>query len=54
MFFDEPTASLDARTEVALFERIASLARDKTTIVIWHRLAIAQMVDRIIVLDRGR
>lgn len=54
VFLDEPTASLDAKTEKAVFEQFLSLAEDKTAIVISHRLFITPMVDRIFVLDQGR
>lgn len=51
IFLDEPTASLDAKTEKALFEQFLALAVDKTAVIISHRLFIAQMVDRILVLE---
>lgn len=54
VFLDEPTASLDAKTEKALFEQFLSLAVDKTTIIISHRLFVTPLVDRILVLDHGR
>ena len=54
VFLDEPTASLDAETEKALFEQLMTLAHDKTAIIISHRLFVTPLVDRILVLDRGR
>lgn len=54
IFLDEPTASLDAKTEKAVFEQFLSLAEDKTAIVISHRLFITPLVDRIFVLEQGR
>jgi ATP-binding cassette subfamily B protein len=54
VFLDEPTASLDAQTEQALFEQLMSLAGDKTAIVISHRLFVTPLVDRIFVLEHGR
>lgn len=54
VFLDEPTAALDAKTEKALFEQLMNLAQDKTAIVISHRLFVTPLVDRILVLDRGR
>jgi len=54
IFLDEPTASLDARTEKAVFEQFLALAEDKTAIVISHRLFITPLVDRIFVLEQGR
>jgi ATP-binding cassette subfamily B protein len=51
---DEPTASLDARSEAQVFERFHELARGRTAILISHRLSTVKMADRIFVLDRGR
>jgi ATP-binding cassette, subfamily B, bacterial len=51
---DEPTASLDARAEAEVFARFHELARDRTAILISHRLSTVKMADRIFVLDRGR
>lgn len=53
IFLDEPTASLDAKTEKAVFEQFLSLAENKTAIVISHRLFITPLVDRILVLEHG-
>jgi ATP-binding cassette, subfamily B, bacterial len=54
IFLDEPSASLDAKTEQAMFEQVLALAQDKTAIIISHRLSITPMVDRIFVLEHGR
>lgn len=54
VFLDEPSSSLDARTEHAMFAQVLSLARDKTAIIISHRLSITTQVDRILVLEGGR
>jgi len=51
---DEPTSSLDARTEHALFEMIRGHADGRTVLLITHRLASVRHADRIYVLDRGR
>jgi len=51
---DEPTASLDARSEAEVFERFHELARDRTAILISHRLSTVRMADRILVLADGR
>jgi ATP-binding cassette, subfamily B, bacterial len=53
LFLDEPSASLDAKTEQAMFEQVFSLAHDKTALIISHRLSITPMVDRILVLEHG-
>ncbi|MCW2506921.1 MAG: transporter, ATP-binding/permease protein [Modestobacter sp.] len=51
---DEPTASLDARSEHALFETIRSHAEGRTVLLITHRLASVRAADRIYVLDHGQ
>jgi ABC-type multidrug transport system fused ATPase/permease subunit len=50
---DEPTASLDPLAEVAIFQRFAELARQRTTILVSHRLGMARLADRILVLEHG-
>lgn len=51
---DEPTAALDPLAEVEIFKRFAELARDRTTILVSHRLGMARLADRIIVLEKGQ
>jgi ATP-binding cassette subfamily B protein len=53
LVLDEPTASMDAAAEVAIFERFRELTDDKIAIVISHRFSTVRMADQIIVLDRG-
>lgn len=53
IIMDEPTASLDALTESALWKAVNEYFRGKTTIIIAHRLSTVQAADRIVVLDRG-
>ncbi len=54
LVLDEPTSSLDARTEAALMEALGRLAAGRTTLIIAHRLSTVRSADRILVLDRGR
>jgi len=54
LILDEPTASLDADGEHALFERFRALKADRTAILITHRFGTVRMADRIVVLDQGR
>lgn len=54
LVFDEPTAALDPLAELALFERFATLAAGRTTILISHRLGPTRLADRVFVLDGGR
>lgn len=52
--FDEATSQLDSLTELAIRRVLESRMDDKTVIVIAHRLAALQHMDRIIVLDNGQ
>jgi ATP-binding cassette, subfamily B, bacterial len=54
LILDEPTASLDARSEREVFERFADLTRGKASVLISHRFSTVRTVDRILVLDGGR
>jgi ATP-binding cassette, subfamily B, bacterial len=54
LVLDEPTSSLDARTEYALFTKFKQLSRGRTTILISHRFTTIAMADRIAVLSGGR
>jgi ATP-binding cassette subfamily B protein len=54
LVLDEPTASLDARAEVAFFDRFLDLTRGATSIVISHRFSTVRRADRIAVLEHGR
>lgn len=49
---DEPTAALDVRAEVALFESVLRRAGKTTTLLITHRLSSVRHADRIVVLAR--
>ena len=51
---DEPTASLDARAEHELFERLRTLLVDRTVLLISHRFSSVRSADRIYVLQHGR
>ena len=53
LVLDEPTASMDAEAEVAIFARFRELTDDKIAIVISHRFSTVRMADQIIVLDDG-
>jgi ATP-binding cassette, subfamily B, bacterial len=53
VIWDEPTAPLDAKAEHAVYESLRHLAKDRTVILITHRLASVRNADRIYFLDRG-
>ena len=54
MVFDEPTSSMDNSTEAAFKQRLGAIARGKTIILVTHRHSMLALVDRLIVLDRGK
>ncbi len=51
---DEPSSALDAKTEHALQKSFDELVKDRTAIIIAHRLATVHKADKIIVFDQGR
>jgi ATP-binding cassette subfamily B protein len=53
LILDEPTASLDARSEFEVFQRFKELASAKTAVLISHRFSSVRMADRILVLAGG-
>ncbi len=54
LILDEPTAALDARSELEVFERFAELTLGKMALLISHRFSTVRMADRIVVLAGGR
>ncbi|MGH1404768.1 MAG: type I secretion system permease/ATPase [Alphaproteobacteria bacterium] len=54
LVLDEPTASMDPASENRLRKRLAVLCADKTAILITHKGAMLGLVDKLILLDRGR
>jgi ATP-binding cassette subfamily B protein len=54
LVLDEPTASMDAAAEVAIFDRFRERTKDQIAIVISHRFSTVRMADRIVVLDGGK
>lgn len=51
---DEPTASLDARAEKALFDTVRDLYHGRTVVLISHRFSTVRNADRIVVLEAGK
>ncbi|MCX5317812.1 ATP-binding cassette domain-containing protein [Streptomyces sp. NBC_00154] len=54
LILDEPTSQMDPRGEHQIFEQIKSIAADRITIVVTHRLENTKIADHIIVMEHGR
>jgi ATP-binding cassette subfamily B protein len=54
LVLDEATSSLDSESEAHIQQALLSLMRDRTAIVIAHRLSTVRRMDRLVVLDSGR
>ena len=54
LILDEPTSSIDSRTESIILDALDRLSNGRTTFTIAHRLSTIHSSDRILVMDRGR
>jgi ATP-binding cassette subfamily B protein len=54
LLLDEATSALDAESEILVQKGLNAAMEGRTTLVIAHRLATVQKVDRIVVMERGR
>jgi ATP-binding cassette subfamily C protein LapB len=54
MIMDEPTSAMDAQTETALIQRLQQELEGRTLILITHRPPLLQLVNRIILLEKGK
>jgi ATP-binding cassette subfamily B protein len=54
LLLDEATSALDAESEILVQQGLKAAMQGRTTLIIAHRLATVQKVDRIVVLDGGR
>ena len=54
LLLDEATSALDAESEKLVQDALERLMKDRTTLVIAHRLATVKQADRILVMDQGR
>ena len=53
LVLDEPTAALDPKSEVKMFETFKKISELKSTIIISHRMYITKLADKIILLENG-
>ncbi|QLC67182.1 peptidase domain-containing ABC transporter [Flavobacterium sp. LPB0248] len=54
LFFDEATSALDANNEKEIMRKLDVFFKDKTVVVIAHRLSTVMNADQIVVLDKGK
>lgn len=54
MILDEPTAALDPRSELEIYEQIHRMAKEKTILYISHRMSSCHFSDMILVMEGGR
>ena len=53
IFFDEATSALDANNEKVIMENLNTFFKDRTAVVIAHRLSTVKNADQIVVLEGG-
>jgi ATP-binding cassette, subfamily C, bacterial LapB len=53
LLLDEPSSAMDHSTEDALKKRLANYSKDRTMLLVTHRNSLLDLVDRLIVIDRG-
>lgn len=51
---DEPTAAIDPIEETKIYSRFAEISKDKTALIVTHRLGSVKLADRILVMKRGK
>ncbi len=54
LIFDEATSALDYESERIIQENMSQIAKDRTVVIVAHRLSTVRRTDRIITIDRGR
>lgn len=54
LLMDEPTSSMDAQSEVAFLRQLKEASGDCTLVMVTHRPAVLELVQRIVVVDAGR
>ena len=54
MILDEATSALDYESERAVMQNMRAICRNRTVLIIAHRLSTVRMADRIIAMDKGQ
>jgi ABC-type multidrug transport system fused ATPase/permease subunit len=54
LILDEPTSSIDSKTEAGILQALERLMIGRTTLLVAHRLSTIRHADQIVVLDRGQ
>ncbi|WP_419816748.1 type I secretion system permease/ATPase [Glacieibacterium sp.] len=54
LLFDEPTSAMDIQSENALISRLEPELKGRTVVLVTHRQSMLRLVDRIIILDKGK
>lgn len=54
LILDEPTSAIDAQGEYEIFQKIAKVQKQKTTIIISHRFSTVRKADNIYVIEKGK
>lgn len=54
LLLDEPTSGLDVRSEALIVDALRTAARGRTVVMVSHRLRLASIADRVLVLEGGR
>lgn len=54
LVLDEPTSNMDNSAEAAIRQKLKALSKDRTLLLITHKLSMLDLVDRVIVMERGK
>jgi ATP-binding cassette subfamily C protein LapB len=54
LLMDEPTSALDSQAEAEMIARLSRAIRGRTFLLVTHRMSMLKLVDRIILIDKGR
>jgi ATP-binding cassette subfamily B protein/subfamily B ATP-binding cassette protein MsbA len=54
LLLDEATSQIDIESEQLIFEVLKEFSRDRTTLMITHRVSMISLADRVVVMDQGR